>query len=307
MADVPDGSFTHTLEQIDAATTQVEDAKGNAASLAAAITAAAETAASTAIEALDVSSVGGTGKYISEIKQEDGKISATPTSLASAPASGGTAAISSGAVYTALSDKIGISDVFGYGTSISSNANLNSIKTPGVYYFGSADGSGLTNSPVTDAVFKLEVRQISTNAERIIQTVYPLYSTGTWFIRLKTGNSDDGWQQWVRYDNPFGTGRTLAATSSKPINLDLVADVGRYQWSYTQSQYISGLPYSRAYGTMTVEYIRASFRIRQTFVPDPETTAAKVGTYYVRMKYGVDAETATWSNWFKFEGTEVIP
>lgn len=50
MADIPEGSFTNTLEQIDAATTQVENAKGDAASLAAAITAAAETAASTAIE-----------------------------------------------------------------------------------------------------------------------------------------------------------------------------------------------------------------------------------------------------------------
>lgn len=43
MADIPEGSFTHTLEQIDAATTQVENAKGDAASLAEAITAAADT------------------------------------------------------------------------------------------------------------------------------------------------------------------------------------------------------------------------------------------------------------------------
>ena len=304
MADIPEGSFTHTLEQIDAATTQVENAKGDAESLAAAITAAAESV----VSGLDVTEVGGTGKYISAIREADGKISATPETMDTTPTNGSKKAITSGAVYTALAEKATIADVLGYGTSIAANADINSIKTPGVYYFGSADGSGLSNSPVTDAVFKLEVRQISTNAELLIQTVYPLYSTGTFFIRLKTGNDNSGWQTWVRYDNPYGAGRGLAPTQSNPVNLDNVTDVGRYHWSYSQSQYITnGLPYSRAYGTLVVEYIRAAFRVRHTFIPDPETTPAKIGTYYVRMKYGTDAESAVWSNWFKFEGTEVTP
>lgn len=51
MADVPEGSFTHTLEDIDAATSQVENAIGSAASLAAAIAAAATAAATAAEEA----------------------------------------------------------------------------------------------------------------------------------------------------------------------------------------------------------------------------------------------------------------
>lgn len=49
MADIPEGSFTHTLEEIDAATTQVENAKGQSASLSAAITAAADAAEEAAI------------------------------------------------------------------------------------------------------------------------------------------------------------------------------------------------------------------------------------------------------------------
>lgn len=46
MADIPEGSFTHTLEEIDAAVTDVTNATGQAASLSEAITETAETAAS---------------------------------------------------------------------------------------------------------------------------------------------------------------------------------------------------------------------------------------------------------------------
>ena len=58
-----------------------------------------------AIQALDVSSVGGDGKYISAISETDGKISATATSLATAPVSGSAVAITAGGVYTALAAK----------------------------------------------------------------------------------------------------------------------------------------------------------------------------------------------------------
>lgn len=54
---------------------------------------------------LDVSSVGGSGKYLSAISETDGKISATATALATAPASGSTTAITAGDVYTALAGK----------------------------------------------------------------------------------------------------------------------------------------------------------------------------------------------------------
>lgn len=54
---------------------------------------------------LDVASVGGSGKYLSAISETDGKISATATALATAPASGSTTAITAGGVYTALSGK----------------------------------------------------------------------------------------------------------------------------------------------------------------------------------------------------------
>lgn len=59
-------------------------------------------AISDAIAALDAASVGGSGKYISEISEADGKINATATNLATSIASGGTTPPTSGAVYDNL-------------------------------------------------------------------------------------------------------------------------------------------------------------------------------------------------------------
>lgn len=58
-----------------------------------------------AIGALDVSSVGGSGKYISAISETDGKISATAETMDTTPTSGSEKAVTSGAVYTALASK----------------------------------------------------------------------------------------------------------------------------------------------------------------------------------------------------------
>lgn len=58
-----------------------------------------------AIQALDVSSVGGSGKYISAISEADGKISATATTMDTAPTASSTNAVTSGGVKTALDGK----------------------------------------------------------------------------------------------------------------------------------------------------------------------------------------------------------
>ena len=223
MADIPEGSFTHTLEQIDAATTQVENAKGDAASLAAAITAAAETAASTAVGNLDASEVGGTGKYISAIKEENGIIVPTATNLASAPASGGTAAISSGAVYTALSGKIGISDVFGIGSNNlipdGADLNLSPYTTAGIYVrkFSSNMGT-LSNIPMDNvnydyAPFKLIV-EYTNSANNIRQTLIPNYNGSGYFVRMRLTGASGTWQNW-RY---FGGTEVTPPASLNSIN-----------------------------------------------------------------------------------------
>ena len=65
--------------------------------------AASEKAVRDAINALDVDSVGGAGKYISAISETNGKISATATTMDTTPTTDSTNAITSGAVKSALS------------------------------------------------------------------------------------------------------------------------------------------------------------------------------------------------------------
>lgn len=55
-----------------------------------------------AINCLDVASVGGSGKFISEIQQNDGKICATESCIASCVASGDSSPVSSDAVFNAI-------------------------------------------------------------------------------------------------------------------------------------------------------------------------------------------------------------
>lgn len=59
----------------------------------------------TAIQALDVSSVGGSGKYISAISETDGKISATSTTMDTTPTANSEKAVTSGGIKTALDGK----------------------------------------------------------------------------------------------------------------------------------------------------------------------------------------------------------
>ena len=56
----------------------------------------------TAIQALDVSSVGGDGKYISAISETDGKISATATTMDTTPTAGSTKPVTSEGIKTSL-------------------------------------------------------------------------------------------------------------------------------------------------------------------------------------------------------------
>lgn len=146
--EVPSGQTTHTLEDIDAGVSEVENAIGNAASLAAAIAAAAESAAGAAVNALDVSSKGGSGKYIKSISESDGKINATAETMDTEPTSGSDKAITSGAVFAML---LGI---FGPGTSISGTSdthyNLDNLKITGAFSINSAGATAYIDNKPND-------------------------------------------------------------------------------------------------------------------------------------------------------------
>ena len=63
---------------------------------------ARDNAIANAVNALDVSSVGGAGKYISAISETDGKISATATTMDTTPTANSTNAVTSGGVKTTI-------------------------------------------------------------------------------------------------------------------------------------------------------------------------------------------------------------
>lgn len=84
---------------------------------------ARNTAITNAINNLDVSSVGGTGKYISEISEANGKISATETTMDTTPTANSTKVVTSGGVKAALDGKVPTSRTIN-GKALSANITL---------------------------------------------------------------------------------------------------------------------------------------------------------------------------------------
>ena len=120
-----------------------------------------EAAVDEKIAALDVASVGGSGKYISAISEADGKISATATNLSTTPTNGSAVPITSGGVYAKFasldtwtdvtSAAVNLTNVVAASTSIKVYSNGRQCKIIGEYVPTSAqainDGwiSSLTN------------------------------------------------------------------------------------------------------------------------------------------------------------------
>lgn len=112
-----------------------------------------------AINALDVSSVGGSGKYISSISETDGKISATATSFDSIPTANSSNAVTSSGIKTALDAK-----------ENSSNKVTSWQSTPDNTHYPSEK---LVKDELDEKIPK------TTNASEIISSAYPqcFYST----------------------------------------------------------------------------------------------------------------------------------
>ena len=68
-------------------------------------------AVAAAINALDVTEVGGDGKYIKKIKEDNGKITATVETMDTTPTASSTKAVTSGGVSTALSGKADLENI----------------------------------------------------------------------------------------------------------------------------------------------------------------------------------------------------
>ncbi len=127
----------------------------------------------TAIQALDVSSKGGAGKYISAISEADGKISATATTMDTAPTSSSTNAVTSGGVKTALDGKVDI-------VSLTSVTDWNSITSVGVYSISQA--TGVLNSPESGLMTLIVMKSASFITQTAVgKDVYKrCYSSNSW-------------------------------------------------------------------------------------------------------------------------------
>ena len=77
------------------------------------------------LEGLDVSSVGGTGKYISEISEADGKINATAETMDDVPTENSNAPVKSGGIKTAIDDSVSLKTATGNPITLTDAANAN--------------------------------------------------------------------------------------------------------------------------------------------------------------------------------------
>ena len=93
------------------------------------------------ISSLDVSSVGGSGKYISAISETDGKINATATDLATSVASGNSNPITSDAVFQSINSLT-------YIKNLTNTGYTSFLQIPsGVYAISSAIYANYTDKP----------------------------------------------------------------------------------------------------------------------------------------------------------------
>lgn len=104
------------------------------------------------LEGLDVSSVGGTGKYISEISEADGKINATAETMDAVPTEGSSKAVTSGGIKTAIDDSVSLKTATGNPITLTNAANANAeelLMTIEPIQSGSGDPSPTNVRPIS--------------------------------------------------------------------------------------------------------------------------------------------------------------
>lgn len=145
-----------------------------------------------AIQALDVSSAGGSGKYISAISETDGKISATATNLATSIANGGTTPPTGGAVYTELLNYVSKSNL--PSTLLTNGQNINNLRTKGVY---EAPYDGIGNSLIgrpNENIYSCFLFVITATNTGMCQIIISC-GTGNIYIRQANSPTSD-WKDW---------------------------------------------------------------------------------------------------------------
>lgn len=157
----------------------------------------------TAIQALDVSSVGGDGKYISAISEADGKISATATTMDTAPTASSTKAVTSEGIKTALDKKVDIANASLEGQSTTILAQVQSLASNQIHYkrfYTTSDGgsANISDKPTgtSNAGFVLEAycnRYVSSSDWRYVVLCY-VQASRPKIAWIKSGDTSISWQ-----------------------------------------------------------------------------------------------------------------
>ena len=145
--------------------------------------------------------------------------------MASSVTASGTKPVTGAGIYTAISAKASVTDIFGNGTEIPDNADLHMYTTPGVYYSPGSSRSGtLSNTPVSDAGFRLVVKQINTNDGTRIE--HELQSIGRsrrakWYEYLGPGAASgdpDVWKDWAKDIASDSVATSVTSSNTDPVS-----------------------------------------------------------------------------------------
>lgn len=167
-------------------------------------------------------------------KQDALTFDATPTENSTNP-------VYSGGVFTAIK-----STLYGIGTAIQSNADLNDFTTPGVYTCATVAIAGtLTHSPTTTSAFRLDVKYLN-NSNRIRQELYPLRSDSAHYVRTYTSS---GWGNWYMFE-----GTEITPPSPTPADCPFECDLNYFVDSQVAFS-INGFGYQKTYSDYAIGMI----------------------------------------------------
>lgn len=105
------------------------------------------------------------------------------------------------AIENQLAAKPEISDIFGVGTAIAGDADLDDVRAPGRYYYGSVAAQTIAHVPRTDCGGELTVENVQ-NANRVRQTFVPNNTTADaalFYVRMFTSSYGGAWTPWYRF------------------------------------------------------------------------------------------------------------
>lgn len=215
----------------------------------------------------------------------------TSASLAAAMTAESTArADADAALQTAVDGKASVSDIYGVGTAIALNSDLDDITEAGVYYSDSATTSAsLSNCPHTASIFHMFV--FIPYGVNVHQILYPISAGGNgyYYKRIKTTS---GWTTWTRFIS-YGLGSAI----TQGTDLDSLTMPGTYYCNTAQiAGSLSHCPTNTLF-KMDVKCTTGSSRFIQEISTSPATGEI---TLYKRVY-----TSSGWQSWYRFEGTVV--